>query len=66
MPELAPVCDIIQAEQDADITAEFRLPALSGAAGRRDLRCPGKVPPALLVHAFGVVDVAVDRLLADP
>lgn len=65
MSELAAMRDVIRAEQDADVTIEFRLLALSGTTRPASFAVLGQIPSQLVVHAFFRVDVAVDRFLAD-
>jgi len=64
--EFPAVCDVVRAEQDTDITVEFRRTALSGSARTASPAVLGQVPPELLRHAFLRVDIPADRLLADP
>ncbi len=63
--KLATVRDIIRAEQDADITIELGLLALSGPTWATGFPMLRQIPPKLLIHAFLGLDVAIDRFLAD-
>ncbi len=65
MAELTAECDIIRAEQDADITVELRLLALSGTTKPAGFAMLRQIPPQPLIYAFLGIDVAIDRCLAN-
>ena len=65
MAKLPAVCDVIRAEQDADITVKLWLLALSGATRPTGFAVLGQIPPELLIHAFLGIDVAINGFLAD-